>query len=271
MNNTTLTVIVDATAILWVLLALLQVVDVATGRALRRAGRAVGSRDRDRLLAWTIISCSIVLVLLIFGTVIATRLVLDHNQPWLGAAIMVGLAGVGAGSAILAVRALRRPESGYATLLDKLRAADGVRLSRGRVKDFRRWLDAIDERERDLRRTVVIGRWVRVIPPITGLVLVLAAVFLWIGGGADVWIPLLTIAAPVLSTVFSIIGARLSLARNLAVHAVHQKQRTEIIDAIGELERRAPRKASGLTDRVSRALAILREQQHTNPTQQDPS
>ena len=40
MNNDTLTVIVDATAILWVLFALLQIVDVVTGRQLRRAGRA---------------------------------------------------------------------------------------------------------------------------------------------------------------------------------------------------------------------------------------
>lgn len=268
MNNDTLTVIVDAAAILWVLFALLQVVDVVTGRQLRRAGRAVGTRDRDRLLAWTIICCSIVLILIIFGTVIASRLMLDHAQPWLGAALMVALAGVGSASAILAVRALRRPESGYATLLDKLRAADGVRLSKGRVKDFRRWLDAIDERERDVRRTVMVGRWVRVIPPVTGLVLVIAAVFLWLGGAVEIRIPILTIAAPVLSTVFSILGARLSLARNLAVHAVHQKQRSEIVDAIGDLERRAPRKASGLTDRVSRALAILREQQHnsTPPT-----
>jgi len=266
MSNDTLTVIVDAAAILWGLLALLQIVDVVTGRQLRRAGRAVGTRDRDRLLAWTIISCSIVLVLIMFGTVIASRLVLDHGQPWFGAALMLGLAGVGSACAILAVRALRRPESGYATLLDKLRAAEGVRLSRGRVKDFRRWLDTIDERERDVRRTVMVGRWVRVIPPITGLVLVLAATLLWLGDGVDVWIPILTIAAPVLSTAFSIIGARLSLSRNLAVHAVHQKQRNEIIETIDELERRAPRKASGLTDRVSRALAILREQQHTGTT-----
>lgn len=264
MSNDTLTVIVDAAAILWALFALLQVVDVVTGRQLRRAGRAVGTRDRDRLLTWTIISCSIVLVLLVFGTVIASRLVLDHGQPWFGAALMVGLAGVSAASAILAVRALRRPESGYATLLDRLRAADGVRLSRGRVKDFRRWLDGIDERERDVRRTVMVGRWVRVIPPITGLVLVLAAFLLWFGGGVDVWVPILTIAAPILSALLSILGARLSLARNLAVHAVHQKQRSEIVQALGELERRAPRRASGLTDRVSRALAILREQQHSN-------
>lgn len=268
MNNDTLTVIVDATAILWVLFALLQIVDVVTGRQLRRAGRAVGTRDRDRLLTWTIICCSIVLVLLIFATVIATRLILDHAQPWLGAALMLALAGVGATSAILAVRALRRPESGYATLLDKLRAADGVRLSRGRVKDFRRWLDAIDERERDVRRTIMVGRWVRVVPPITGAVLVLAAALLWLGGGVEIWVPILTIAAPVLSTLFSIIGARLSLSRNLAVHVVHQKLRNEIVETITELERRAPKRASGLTDRVSRALAILREQQHggTNPT-----
>lgn len=268
MNNDTLIVIVDATAILWVLFALLQIVDVVTGRQLRRAGRAVGSRDRDRLLTWTVICCSLVLVLLIFATIIAARLILDHGQPWLGAALMLGLAGVAATSAILAVRVLRRPESGYATLLEKLRATDGVRLSRGRVKDFRRWLDAIDERERDVRRTVMVSRWVRVIPPLTGVVLVLSAVLLWLGGGVEVWIPILTIAAPVLSTLFFIIGARFSLSRNLAIHAVHQKLRGEIVEIIADLERRAPKRASGLTDRVSRALAILREQQHgsTNPS-----
>lgn len=262
MNNDTLTVIVDATAILWVLFTLLQVVDVVTGRQLRRAGRAVGTRDRDRLLAWTIICCAIVLIIVMFGVVVAARLVLDHAQPWFGAALMVGLAGVGAVSAILAVRALRKPESGYATLLERLRAADGSRLPKGRVKDFRRWLEAIDERETDVRRTVLLGRWVRVIPPVTALVLVFAAVLLWLGGAVDLWVPLIAIAAPVISLALSILGARMSLSRNLAVHAVHQKQRSEIVEAIEDLERRAPRKATGLTDRVSRALAILREQQN---------
>ena len=266
MNNDTLTVIVDAAAILWVLFTLLQVVDVVTGRQLRRAGRAVGTRDRDRLLAWTIICCAIVLILVMFGVVIAARLILDHAQPWFGAALMVALAGVGAASAILAVRALRKPESGYATLLERLRAADGSRMPKGRVKDFRRWLEAIDERETDVRRTVLLGRWVRVIPPVTALVLVLAAVLLWLGGAVDLWVPLIALAAPVISLALSILGARMSLSRNLAVHAVHQKQRSEIVEVIDELERRAPRRATGLTDRVSRALAILREQQ--NPSQQ---
>ncbi|MBX3093918.1 MAG: hypothetical protein KF680_05160 [Cryobacterium sp.] len=266
MDNVTLTVIVDAAAILWALFTLLQVVDVVTGRQLRRAGRAVGTRDRDRLFAWTIICCAIVLILVMFGVIIASRLILDHAQPWFGAALMVGLAGVSAASAILAVRALRRPESGYATLLERLRAADGTRVPKGRVKDFRRWLEAIDERETDVRRTVMLGRWVRSVPPVTGLVLVLAGVLLWLGGAVDPWVPLLSIAAPVISIVLSTLGARMSLARNLAVHAVHQKQRAEIVEAIDDLERRAPRKATGLTDRVSRALAILREQQ--NPGQQ---
>src|SRR5690606_24191206 len=52
MNSTAVMAVFDTTAMLWVLAALLQLVDVVTGRRLRRAGRAVGTRDRDRLLIW---------------------------------------------------------------------------------------------------------------------------------------------------------------------------------------------------------------------------
>ena len=261
MDSQVLIVIFDTAAALWVLLFLVQVVDVVTGRKLRRAGRATGTRDRDRLLTWTIIVCSIVLVLVVFGVVLAARIILDAGQVFAGAFVMIMLIAVTASSAVIAARVLGRPASGYPVLLDELRGAKGTRVAKGRVGDYRRWLDTIDSRSGDVRRRVLAGRWLRVIPPAVGLIGLITAIMLVVGGVLPLWVAVAFLIAVIASAALSVAGARRSLARNLAVNAVHQKQRTEILTLLDELDRRAPKRSAGLTDRVSRALAILREQQ----------
>src|SRR5690606_30965157 len=75
---------------------LLQLVDVVTGHQVRRAGRAAGTRDRDRVLSWAIAVCSIVLVLLVLGVDLAVRLLLDRGQLLGGLLALVGLVAVAA-------------------------------------------------------------------------------------------------------------------------------------------------------------------------------
>lgn len=263
MDSTFVTIVLGTATVLWVLLLLVQLVDVVTGRMLRRAGRAYRTRDRDRLLVWTVTFGAIVLVLVIYGVVMAVRLIHDLNAPVPGALLMIGLAAISAATGILAARIMRRPKSGYSVLLKKVQELEGTRVTKGRISDFRNWLESIDKREGDVRRRVLLGRSVRVIPPLTAVIAALAAVILSFRGELSPGVVAVALLACAASVALSIAGARFSLTRNVAVHAVHQKQRTEIVAGLDELERRAPRRATGLTDRVSRALAILREQQNT--------
>ena len=245
----------------WVLAFLLQLVDVRTGHQVRRAGRAAGFRDRDRVLAWTVTVCAVVLVALVLGVDFAARLLLDRSELLLGALLLIALAAAGAITALLAARAIRRPQTGYQVIRDELRALAGTRLARGRIADYRNWFEAVDARQNDLRQHVMIGRWVRTIPPVVAAVAIAMAIWTASSGSIPGWAAVLYLVPFGVSLWLAVWGARISLARNLAVHAVQQKQRAELLLVLDELDRKAPRKVAGLSERVSRALAILREQQ----------
>ncbi len=261
MQTDTLITIVSIAVAGWALAFLLQLVDVITGHQVKRAGRAAGTRDRDRVLAWTIAVCTIMLLIVIGGVDFAARLLVDEREILWGGLALVVIFAVGAGTALLAARALRRPNTGYQVFRDELRAQSGSRLVKGRLADYRSWLSSIDSRTNDLRRRVIVGRWVRAIPvSLAGLALV-AAVILAFSDAAPIWQAVLCVVPVAVSAWLGVWGARTALARNLAIHAVHQKQRAEAIILLDDLERKTPRKVAGLTERVSRALAILREQQ----------
>lgn len=261
MHTNTLTLILSIAVAVWALAFLLQLIDVVTGHQVKRAGRAAGTRDRDRILTWVIAVCSIVLVLLILGVDFATRLLVEGNQPLWGGLALVALFAVSAGTALLAARSLRRPSTGYQVFRDELRAQTSLRLTKGRLADYRAWLSAIDARENDVRRRVIVGRFVRAIPAVVALIAFGAAAWSASMGVLEPWQAALCIAPIVASGWLAVTGARTALARNLAIHAVHLKQRVEALLLLEELERKTPRKVAGLTERVSRALAILREQQ----------
>jgi hypothetical protein len=63
------------------------------------------------------------------------------------------------------------------------------------------------------------------------------------------------------SFMLAVLEARCALAVKAAWHAVYQKQRTDSIRLIEELERSVRKGVAGLGDRVTRALQILRDQQ----------
>jgi hypothetical protein len=245
----------------WVLAFLLQLVDVRTGYQVRRAGRATGFRDRDRVLAWTVTVCAIVLVALVLGVDFAARLLLDRSELLFGALLLIALAAAGAITALLAARAIRRPQTGYQVIREELRTLAGTRLAKGRLADYRSWFEAVDARQNDLRRHVMLGRWVRTIPPVIAVVAIAMAIWSASSGDIPGWAAVIYLVPFGVSLWLAVWGARISLARNLAVHAVQQKQRAELLLVLDELDRKAPRKVAGLSERVSRALAILREQQ----------
>lgn len=261
MHTDTLTTIVAIAVACWALAFLLQLIDVITGNQVKRAGRAAGTRDRDRVLVWTIAVCAIVLIIVIVGVDFAARLLLDQGELLWGSLALVVLFAAGAGTALLAARALRRPGTGYQVLRNELRAQSGSRLAKGRLADYRSWLASIDARENDVRRRVIVGRWVRAIPVVVAGIALIAAIWLVAVDEFAVWQAVLCVVPVLVSIWLAVGGARTALARNLAIHAVHQKQRAEAIIMLDDLERKTPRKVAGLSERVSRALAILREQQ----------
>ena len=264
MNETALSVVGTVATAALALALLLQVVDVTTGHMVRRAGRAAGSRDRDRVLTWIITVNSIALVVLIVGVNFAIRLMVDVERTLFGLLLLVALAGVGAVLAILSARALRRPQTGFQGIRDELRSPTASRLSRGRIADYRRWVDTLDARNRDLGSRVMVGRIVRGIPPLVALVVVLVAFWLSSFGTVPAIVAVLSVVPLIVTIWLGLSGARISLARNLALTAMHGKLRAEVLLELDDRERKAPRKVNGLTERVSRALAILREQQGQN-------
>ncbi|MEO7349904.1 MAG: hypothetical protein ABIW32_08630 [Terrimesophilobacter sp.] len=261
MHTDTLTTILAIAVASWAFAFLLQLIDVITGNKVKRAGRAAGTRDRDRVLVWTIAVCASMLIIVTLGVDFAARLFLDQGELLWGALVLVLLFAVGASTALLAARALRRPGTGYQVFRNELRAQSGARLTKGRLADYRSWLDTIDARENDVRRRVIVGRWVRAIPVAVAGMAIIVAIWLAAVGEFAAWQVVLCLVPVAVSTWLAIAGARTALARNLAIHAVHHKQRAEAIIMLEDLERKAPRKVAGLSERVSRALAILREQQ----------
>lgn len=261
MHTDTLSTILEIAVAVWALAFLLQLIDVVTGHQVKRAGRAAGTRDRNRVLVWAIAVCAIVLVLLILGVDFAARLLVESAEMLWGALALVGLFAVGTLTALLAAQALRRPQTGYHVFRDELRAQTGSRIAKGRLADYRSWLATIDARANDVRRRVIAGRVVRAIPVAIAVVALVAAAWLSALGGMPQWTAAACVVPILISTWLAVLGARTALARNLAIHAVHQKQRAEAILLLEDLDRKTPRKVAGLTERVSRALAILREQQ----------
>ncbi len=74
--------------------------------------------------------------------------------------------------------------------------------------------------------------------------------------------PLIVVPAG-LSYLLAVVGTRYSLAAKATWHAVHLRQRAEVLRLLDEFERSARKGVAGLGDRVTRALQILREQQQS--------
>lgn len=216
-------------------------------------------RDRGRVLAWVSSLGAMILVLVVVG--VHGALALWSLHPLLSVLALAGLAVIAALSAMAFARVLRAPDLEYAPLLGELRRAKGQRLATGRLRDLRAWLDAVDARQPRLPRQVILGRILRTVPVLVALVALGGAIWMAADGALEWGRALLVAIAPVVSLVLAVLGARSALARSLAIHAVRQKQRSEAVERLEELERRAPAKVAGLTERVSRALSILREQQ----------
>lgn len=216
------------------------------------------TRNSVRELTWTMAVAAITGVVVTFGVDVAARALFDTDQPLVAFLVLVAMALIAFGIGSLAVIAVvRRERPTYARIRRDLRDRAIMQLEPDEIDEFElRLADA----DRTRARRSAAGPLIRVV----GLVVVLGfGVLAAIVGFADglPGIAIAAIAAAVLSVGAYVVAARAAVVRAQAVDAVRSAQRAEVV-ALLERARIPQRKnVPGLRDRVSRALAILREQQ----------
>ncbi len=258
--------------ILWLGGLLFQIADLGTAWLdLRNARTSTGqlARRRAHELFWVAPTAALLALGLAFGIDLAVRMVLQQGiLPVVGVLlVLVVLVLVVAGSMVATIALLTRDIQSYALLRFAIGDAQARKLTKADVAAWRAELKVIDERE--AIRHERIARTLRLIP--IGLA-VLALAALWVAviievqeGVGEVW-PLITMGVfavliPSASIFMAIRSARVSLRARASWALVNGKQRESLVRSLDELERRTSRGVAGLSDRVNRALQILREQQ----------
>jgi hypothetical protein len=258
---------------LWLIALLFQLSDLGANWLTALNARDIpgrGGRTHPTAVVWMPPVASLLAVAVMLGANGAGRL-LFNGHPWSGVIILLGLAVVIAAVALGALVILRqRTVPSYAVLREKLRLLRGSKLTKDEVIDLHEELvliDALHHRGQSappsadgaIAATARANRW-RLSPAILGALAFVAVAVAAIG--SEYWpLALLAVLLPVASFLLGRSSARALRTAQSAWDEVYQKQRSEAAAELDELERRASRGVPGLSDRVSRALRILREQQ----------
>lgn len=257
----------------WLLVALLQLGDVATVFLDSRTasdrdvpGRV--ARERTNELFWVVPVVALVALGIGVGIDHAGHLLFTVGDPALGSLFLLGIAvlvvGIG-GLALGAVAATDRVS--YSALRRDLRERQGERLTAKQLAAFRALLARADARTRSrMRPTRVLlttASLFRLASIVVGLLVIVAVS---IAVALDPTAPsaslvAASVAAPVLSALFAVLGIRFSITSNTAWRRVYARQRADVIRLLEAFERSSRKGVAGLGDRVARALQILREQQ----------
>jgi hypothetical protein len=215
------------------------------------------TRTRFRELFWSLAVTATLAVLVAFGVDGAARLVFDDHRVVEGVWVLLASAfGAFLAGMIGVVAILRRERPTYARLRRDLRDRSTFSVSSEELAEFEDRLDRADRLRARRPRAAIVMR-------VAGLVLVLAVAGFFILSGAvsqDArWWGFA--GGAVLEVAAFVIALRSSAVKRVRLEAVLDDQRDEVV---AMLERaRIPQRGSvpGLRDRVSRALAILREKQ----------
>lgn len=206
------------------------------------------TRRRGRELFWTIALTAVVAVVVAYGVDRAARLAWG---PGTAVLLLTALAAFAVGCVgVLAV--LRRERPTYARLRRDLRDRSTLTVDADELRDLVARLERADRvRVRRPRASLVLR--------ILGLLLVAACAVLAVLD-APTLLPAVAVAAGVHVVAF-VVALRAATVRRDRLDAVLDAQRDEVL-ALLERARIPPRASvPGLRDRVSRALAILREKQ----------
>jgi hypothetical protein len=265
-------IVAAALVSLWLIALLFQLSDLGANWLTALNARDIpgrGGRTHPTAVVWMPPVASLIAVAVMIGADSAGRL-LFNGHPWSGVIILLGLAVVIASVALGALVILRqRTVPSYALLREKLRLLRGSKLTKDEVVDLHQELvliDTLHHRGRSapsadgaIAATARANRW-RLSPAILGALAFIAVAVAALG--SEYWpLALVAVLLPVASFLLGRSSARALRTAQSAWAEVYQKQRSEAAADLDELERRASRGVPGLSDRVSRALRILREQQ----------
>lgn len=215
------------------------------------------TRKRLRELVWPLAILAAIAVFIAFGTDAAARFVWDDGNAALGlgvllatatAAFLVGVTGV--------VAIVRRERPTYARLRRDLRDRSTFTVSGEELADFESRLERADLlRARRPRAGLVLKIVGLVIVVVVGGVLTVA---LALAGSALMWVFIAGVAVEVGAFV---VDLRAGVVLRARVEAVLEAQREEVVAMLERARIPQRGRVPGLRDRVTRALAILREKQ----------
>lgn len=253
--------------VLWLGALIFQIADIGTAwfdLRSARTGRGQLARRRVHEIFWVLPLAALLAVVLAFAIALGAALVIDTGWQ-LTAGLLLSLAATAIVSTIavvILVRLLTRDVLSYGVLRLRVSDAKSRKVSRADVEGWRAELDVIDRRE--AVRHERIARMLRLIP--VGLAtLAFAAVWVavLVGPLPTGWPAVLVVSVvpPAASILMAARSARLSLRARAEWGMLNGRQREQLVQSLDELERRTNRGVAGLSDRVNRALQILREQQ----------
>ncbi len=250
----------------WFVALLFQLGDLTAQRLdLVDAREAVPAR-RGPAIFWGVPLGSLLLVGILFGLDRGVRVAIEEGDVVRGSLLALALASLAAGGASVgAVFVRRRMPSEFAVLLAEVRARRGSRITAAELAELHSRYARLETwhappRDRSPRPLAALATR-RGIPTYLGLAALVAIVVAVTTGGLEPAYLLVGVLMPVVSSVLAVLARRASIEAARTWHRVHETQRVEIARIIAELDRRAAKGVAGLSDRVSRALQILREQQ----------
>jgi hypothetical protein len=257
---------------IWLLVALLQLGDVATVFLDSRTARdrdIPGRIARERLndLFWIIPVVALVALAIGVGVDHAGRYFFDTNTPSIGSLFVLGLAVLVVGVLALALGAVAATDRvSYSALRREMREHEGTRITPLQLEQFHARLAEVDARtRRRMRVTRLIlkpSSIARSSSVIVGLLLVVAV---WVAVAStpndqSASLVVVAVLAPILSALFAALGIRFAVSSDTAWRRVYAKQRIDILKLLEDFDRSSRKRVAGLGDRVARALKILSEQ-----------
>ncbi|MES2171837.1 MAG: hypothetical protein V4479_14140 [Actinomycetota bacterium] len=239
---------------LWFVLAVLQAIDLAaTWAASRSSGRA--SRK-----VWAAAGAAVVFVAGTAAVGFAMQQLPDGNPLLRVAALLIAFALV-CGGLVTIVLVYERPRvDGLTALETGIRSFDGVRVEKADVSALRAALDAADVARLDHAHPRAWWRWIPAVVGLAVLVLAIVAISAGAAWGSLWWLGIVALVPVVLSVLARFAEVRLRHAVRARRKTEYSARRQALVTELEQLERRASRGVAGLTERVSRALTILREQ-----------
>lgn len=245
-------------ALAWCALLFAQLVDFAAESVELRAASGPARSGRGRIVTWIAAAAAPVVVAVAAGAAVGVSLLAAGHIAGGLVLLTVLVFAVGAG-AIAAVSGLLRPRAGgYPGVRAEIEQLAAQRVTKLDVASIRHSLAAVDAANARPRTPP----WLRFVPATVGLAAVISVV-VWLTTAsawpAWWWFAVVALLMPAASALIAIGTDRVTLRAREAWGGVYSAQRAAVETELDLLERRASRGVTGLTERVSKALGILRE------------